>query len=331
MSKLQLLPRNIDGIERLVQRMRGRKLPPERQLAKQFGISRGRVRAVLDMLEAKGLVVRHQGSGTYALEDGSASVSTVALLVDARLKLAEDPFASAVIERVQQVCQTEGVRCTLERVGEGEEPVIVEDGIIAVGSATRETLEGLGRNDGPAVGMFVRARARPGSRVTLLDLDDRGAGRVAFEHLIAAGCGSLVFLGPADVPAAQRRLRGAMEAAADAGKPLTAVESPLNYAAGLIDAAKLSIPGAGARIGVIAGSDWLALGLHTGLMNRGTKVRDRVVIVSFDGLPITSDPILRIQSLAPPLDAMATDAVAELRRLAAAPIACGREILYTLC
>jgi DNA-binding LacI/PurR family transcriptional regulator len=330
MATLQPLPRSAEGIERLVHRMRGRKLPPERDLAKQFGISRGRVRAVLDMLEAKGLVVRHQGSGTYALEDGSAAVSTVALLVDARLKLAEDPFFSGVIERVQQVCQTEGLRCTLERVTEGEKPLIVEDGIIAVGLATREVLERLGRNDGPAVGLFVRARSRVGSRVTVLDLDDEGAGRLAMEHVIAAGCSSVVFLGPANVSSAQRRLRGAMQAAEDAGRRLTAIESPLNYAAGLIEAAKLTLPNSSARVGIIAGSDWLALGLHTGLLNRGVKARERVAIVSFDGLPITADPSLGIRSLVAPIDAMATDAVAELRRLAAARVACGREILYAL-
>ena len=40
-------------------------------------------------------------------------------------------------------------------------------------------------------------------------------------------------------------------------------------------------------------------------------------IVSFDGLPITADPSVGIRSLAAPIDAIATDAVAELRRLAA--------------
>ena len=330
MATLQPLPRNAEGIERLVHRMRGRKLPPERELARQFGISRGRVRAVLDMLEAKGLIVRHQGSGTYALEDGSAAVSTVALLVDARLKLAEDAFFSGVIERVQQVCQTEGLRCTLERVTEGEKPMIVEDGVIAVGLGTREVLERLGRNDPPAVGLFVRARSRAGSRVTVLDLDDEGAGRVAVGHLIAAGCGSVNFLGPRDMPSARHRLRGATQAAEEAGKRLTAIECSLNYAVGLVEAAKLSVPGSNARVGIIAGSDWLALGVHTGLLNRGAKLRERVVIVSFDGFPITADPSLGIRSLAAPIDAMATDALAELRRLAAAPIACGREILYSL-
>jgi DNA-binding LacI/PurR family transcriptional regulator len=330
MSKVQSLPRDAESIERLVHRMRGRKLPPERELSKQFGISRGRVRAVLDILEAKGLVARQQGSGTYALEHGSAAVSTVALLLDARLKLANDPFFSAVIERVQQVCQTEGMRCTLERVGEEETPVIIEDGIIAVGLATRDALEGLGRNDVPAVGLFVRVRSCAGSRVTVLDLDDEGAGRVAVEHLVAAGCGPIFFLGNDRVPASHRRLKGALAAAAQAGLKLSAVESEMNYAAGLVDAAKLSIAANGPRVGVIAGSDWLALGVHTGLLNRGMKARERVEIISFDGLPITADPSLRIRSLAAPIDAMATDAVAELRRLAAAPISCGREILYAM-
>jgi len=65
-------------------------------------------------------------------------------------------------------------------------------------------------------------------------------------------------------------------------------------------------------------------------MTRGPRMRGRVEIVSFDGLPITADPSLRIRSLAAPIDTMAADAVAELRRLAAAPVSCGREISYPL-
>jgi DNA-binding LacI/PurR family transcriptional regulator len=328
MSKPSAGTRDVEGIERLVQRMRGRKLPPERELSKQFGISRGRVRAVLDGLEARGLVVRHQGSGTYALEDGSAAITTVAILVDAQLKLANDPFASAVVERVQQVCQTEGLRCTLERVSEGDRPAIVEDGIVAVGHATRNVLQRLTRKDVPAVGLFVRVRPSA-SRVTILDLDDEAGGAIAVEHLVAARCEPLIFLGSSDVPASARRASGAGEAAALSGRALKVVQSELTYAAGLVDAARLTIPADG-RVGVIAGSDWLALGLHTGLMNRGKNAREHVEIVSFDGLAITADPSLRIRSLAAPIDTMAADAVAELRRLASTTVSCGREILYAV-
>lgn len=42
------------------------RLPPERALADQLGISRRSVRRALEVLEAEGLVWRRQGSGTYA-------------------------------------------------------------------------------------------------------------------------------------------------------------------------------------------------------------------------------------------------------------------------
>ena len=330
MSNIKASRSDLEQIERLVHQMRGRKLPPERDLAKQLRISRARVRIILDQLEARGLVARHQGSGTYALEEGTVAISNVALLVDSRLKLGDDPFFSMVVERLQQVCQAEGIRCTLERIADGEKPVILEDGIITVGLAACSVLERLGRRDVPAVGLFVRAQPAPGARVTILDLDDHAGGRAAVERLIADGCGPLYFVGCNDVPAAERRLAGAIEVAAESSRTLRAIESGMNYTAGLSDAAQLPVTPDGPQVGVVAANDWLALGLHTGLMTRGAKIRERVEIVSFDGLPITAGPSLRIRSLAAPIDAMTTDAVAELRRLATAPVSCGREILYPL-
>jgi len=43
----------------------GEAMPPERQLAEQFGVSRLTLRKALERLEAQGLVRRRQGSGTY--------------------------------------------------------------------------------------------------------------------------------------------------------------------------------------------------------------------------------------------------------------------------
>jgi DNA-binding LacI/PurR family transcriptional regulator len=324
------LSRDSQAIERLVHRLRGRKLPAERELSQQLGISRARVRAVLGDLEARGMVARRQGSGTYALEEGSTIVASVVLLVDRRLKLGDDPFFSAVVERVQQVCQGEGIRCTLERIDPDDKPVILEDGILAVGMAARRLLERLGRQDVPAVGLFVRATPAAGARVTLLDLDDEAGGRAAVEHLVGAGCGALTFVGRRDVPASARRLAGATVLADEVRRPMRVMESGMNYAAGLSDAAQIDVPAEGPPVGVVAANDWLALGLHTGFVARGLGVRARVEIVSFDGLPITADPSLRIRSLAAPVDTMAADAVSEVRRLAAAPATCGREIVYSL-
>ncbi len=43
----------------------GQRLPAERELAKQFDVSRPSLREAIQKLEAKGLVVRKQGGGTY--------------------------------------------------------------------------------------------------------------------------------------------------------------------------------------------------------------------------------------------------------------------------
>ena len=41
------------------------RLPAERNLAEEFGVSRGTIRSVLELLEEQHLVVRLIGSGTY--------------------------------------------------------------------------------------------------------------------------------------------------------------------------------------------------------------------------------------------------------------------------
>ena len=46
----------------------GQKLPPERELALQFEVSRPSLREAIQKLEAKGLLMRRQGGGTYVKE-----------------------------------------------------------------------------------------------------------------------------------------------------------------------------------------------------------------------------------------------------------------------
>jgi len=46
----------------------GQKMPPERELAQQFEVSRPSLREALHKLEAKGLVTRRQGGGTFVSE-----------------------------------------------------------------------------------------------------------------------------------------------------------------------------------------------------------------------------------------------------------------------
>lgn len=47
----------------------GQRLPAERELAKQFDVSRPSLREAIQKLEVKGLVIRRQGGGTYVQQD----------------------------------------------------------------------------------------------------------------------------------------------------------------------------------------------------------------------------------------------------------------------
>jgi len=47
-------------------------LPPEGDIARDFGVSAGTMRKALDMLEAEGLVTRMQGRGTFIVDKAAA-------------------------------------------------------------------------------------------------------------------------------------------------------------------------------------------------------------------------------------------------------------------
>ncbi len=55
----------------------GEAMPPERELAEQFGVSRLTLRKALERLEAQGLVQRRQGSGTYVAPRLEQPLSTL--------------------------------------------------------------------------------------------------------------------------------------------------------------------------------------------------------------------------------------------------------------
>ncbi|WP_416886476.1 FCD domain-containing protein [Marinospirillum sp.] len=53
----------------------GQKLPPEREMATQFGVSRPSLREAIQKLAARGLLVSRQGGGTYVSEQVGTSFS----------------------------------------------------------------------------------------------------------------------------------------------------------------------------------------------------------------------------------------------------------------
>lgn len=52
----------------------GGKLPPERELARQFGVNRGSIRQALKALDVMGIVLQRVGDGTYLTQDASTTL-----------------------------------------------------------------------------------------------------------------------------------------------------------------------------------------------------------------------------------------------------------------
>jgi DNA-binding LacI/PurR family transcriptional regulator len=319
-------------VRRLVTQMPGQRLPGEREWATQLNISRPQLRAILAVLRREGIVEQRQGSGTYAVDPrGEPRLRRVALLIDSRLKFGDDPFFSFLLERLQAQLQAEGVRCLIERISEADatqDTPHTEDGMLTLGMVGETLLARHRSGQPPLVALLLGPKAHPQRSASVFQLDDREGGRDAVQSLVGGGCRDLLYVGRDDIPAAAERHAGAAEAAGERGISLQFQVCGLNYAAGLRLGRTLAVEENKDPLGIIATNDWLAVGLRAGLQDRGEAVHREIRIVSFDGLPITADPALKIASLMVPIETIAQDAVAELHRLVRPGAGSGRILRY---
>jgi DNA-binding LacI/PurR family transcriptional regulator len=312
-------------LRRLIEQMAGQRLPGERELSERLGVSRSRLRTLLDQLETEGSIERRQGSGTYAI--ATQKPETVAILIDEALKIGEDPFFSQLLEHLQLSLQADGIRCEIERFTDQQPSYLLRNGAITLGQAGKAVLERLRPGDPPVVGLLLNLQLSIRGRASIFQLADREAGQEAARRLLMKHCQTLLLVGRDDIFAARERLAGAAEVARAAEIPHHLIHCHLNYTAGLKLGRSLELPAIEGPLGIIAANDWLALGLQAGLLGRGET---NTHIVSFDGLALASDSSLEIASLVVPIEAIATDAIAELRRLHHSKASVGRIVRYQL-
>lgn len=132
----------------------GDRLPPERELARRFRVSRATVRQALSVLQSTGLIESRVGEGTFARPDGGASVTDLASalrMIHAGLteqlelrRLLEPQVARLAAERIQET-DMDALQGHLSlqavRMAEGV-PFIDEDSAfhLAIAYATQSTL-----------------------------------------------------------------------------------------------------------------------------------------------------------------------------------------------
>lgn len=190
----------------------GSQLPPERQLAEHFGVSRRALRRALDALEAEGVLWRRQGAGTFIGEPEVLPLSPQALIattdfaeiMEVRLRI-EPALAqmAALRARPDEVAR---MRDLARRITASEDADARElwDGTLhrLIAQAARNALflalfdmVNAIRQDEAWRKVREQARARAGSRATtfmqhnaIVDAiaarDPAAAGRAMHEHLL---------------------------------------------------------------------------------------------------------------------------------------------------
>jgi len=319
-----------ERLESLIASQPGSRLPSERDLAERFAIGRPALRQLLADCAGRGLIHRRHGSGTFAVDPQVPRLARVALIIDARIRLGDDPFFAVAVDALQHELQGCGAQCQLLRHAPGQAPPApgaVGDGAVLLGSACGELL-GAWPQDAAVVAWLIAAAPSPQGRASLIELEDEAAGAAAVAYHLAQGCRQLRFVGHDQHPSPRARLAGARRAAVAAGISLELVPSGMNYEDGVAVAGDLVAGNAVSRttfgLGLIAANDWLAAGLHVGLARHGLSAG----IIGFDGLPLAA--ALGLPSLAVPIATIASDTIAELARLILRPGLAGRRLTYAL-
>ncbi len=116
----------------------GQRLPSERALADQFGISRGAVQRALQSLEEQGLIYRRTGSGTFVSDRLDNAVETIDHGVDitkgnlaehVEARTAFEPWVTATAARYATEEHKKELRRRLDRVANPQDWLDYKEGV----------------------------------------------------------------------------------------------------------------------------------------------------------------------------------------------------------
>ena len=169
------------------------------------------------------------------------------------------------------------------------------------------------RGDYPIVVLGERSYSAPVDHVVMANEE---GGRLAAEHLVAAGCRKVAMMGgrfwtPGDNDVATVRTKGFADALAEAGMAFEAPQvRETRYA---LEESCAAVRGLFEDVpdvdGIFCATDWVAFGVLRGLADIGKRVPEDVKVVGFDDVPQAEFTTPSLTSIAPDHEAMADAAV----------------------
>jgi DNA-binding LacI/PurR family transcriptional regulator len=166
----------------------------------------------------------------------------------------------------------------------------------------------------PAMGLPVTLVGRPmcATRASYVDVDNRGGGRQAVEHLLSKGRTSIATIaGRQDMAAGADRLAGYRETLEAAGLPPAVAYGDFTHASGVHAMWRLldQRPNLDA---VFVASDIMAAGALHALRKAGRRVPDDVAVVGFDDLPLAQHTQPPLTTIRQPLERVGAAAAQRL-------------------
>ncbi len=307
----------------------GTALPSERQLTEEFGVSRVTVRNALGRLEARNLVSRSAGRGTYVVDQaapargGSVAVGPIALVSSQLTPSVASPVAAgcssaALAHRCQLLlCDTGGATFAEAQAKELLHlKALYEQGVAGIaiwwqeGDASIPWLDRMLR-EGRAV--VAVDRQVEGIDADFVGIDDEGAAHDAVRHLIGLGHRRIAcVVHSLKVTASSQRLAGyrraLMEHCLDADADLALVVDEGRAGVGE-EVARRLLGLAEPPTALMAVNDYVAVEIIEALLARGVRVPEDVATVSFADMEVARHYRVPLTTVHQPFRAIGESAV----------------------
>lgn len=307
----------------------GERLPTEDAMVVQYGVSKQTVRKAVGLLVDEGLLIRRQGSGTYAADRARIQTHTIGVIAT----YMSEYILPSMIRGIEAATAAAGYQFLLRSTGNrmDREAELLEgflqrpvDGLIVEGAKTafpNPNLPLYRRLQEMGVPIVFLSGYYPALQDSVYVVtDDYGGGRMAAECLLRHGHRHIGGIFKADDQQGHGRFSGVADACRESGAPLRD-DAVIWYTTEQRDA--LLEGESGQRIlaslrectAVVCYNDQIAVPLEAALLRSGRRVPEDIAIISFDRSAYSDLATVPITSLAHPKEEIGRVAAEKLLRM----------------
>ena len=304
----------------------GGRIPSEREIAEQYGISRASVRESITELLNSGVLFRTVGKGTFVTGGEHApsrkrhdsQLHNVGFIISENIFHFVQTGYNKILGGVQEVCTDQGWRLVFHTVGDdANSPALLSlrkngqlmlDGCVIVGGVRSQVLDLLRDEQVPTVLVDLLVADDP--EMLAVTIDYANGARLAMKHLYELGHRKIGYIGFSGA----EKYRGYWECLEELGlrydpryvEFLQMLDLQPGILAGF-QAIQRMIAAHRLPSALLVTNDFVALGVMEGLSIAGIRTPDQISVVGFDDLG---------QKTSPPLTTVRVDLV-QVGRLAA--------------